>query len=378
MGQKILATEQLRPLTGLRGVAAISVAMAHFRVQLPFDFQALFMWHNAAVDFFFVLSGFTLCYAYRVGSGAPLAFGKYLVARFARIYPLYLLSLIVVWFIYVSQVMDSVGYPGGQATLDFFAQALVINAWPILGNGVHWNSPAWSVSVEVFCYLAVFPLLFKLPLIRNPIAVAAISIGLMAASYYAFTRHFDSMLLNIAVYEAPKWQSYWVNAFRGLVGFMAGWVVYSSYVSNDWLARACQRSFDVLVAAFWLGVVGAHFNWWNMQAVLVLFPFLVLGATAETGILQRALSSRAAHFLGEISYSIYLVHIVLYVTFLLYVGPPDQWTFRTYAMLIGSTMVVSTALHYGYERPMRSLIRKIGKGNREPSLTVGRDAPTSA
>jgi peptidoglycan/LPS O-acetylase OafA/YrhL len=59
-----LTKPELKALTGVRGVTAIVVALAHFRIMLPANLHMLYMWHNAAVDLFFVLSGFTLCYAY--------------------------------------------------------------------------------------------------------------------------------------------------------------------------------------------------------------------------------------------------------------------------------------------------------------------------
>ncbi|MFX5328500.1 hypothetical protein ABTD12_20360, partial [Acinetobacter baumannii] len=49
-----------------------------------------------------------------------------------------------------------------DAERDFLPQLLLINAWPLLGNGVHWDYPAWSISVEMLCYVAVFPLLHRL------------------------------------------------------------------------------------------------------------------------------------------------------------------------------------------------------------------------
>src|SRR3954454_4755223 len=75
---------ELRALTGLRGVAATIVALAHFQQAFPND-DGILMWHNA-VDLFFCLSGFTLSYVYSRGE---FRFASYLTARIARIYPLY-------------------------------------------------------------------------------------------------------------------------------------------------------------------------------------------------------------------------------------------------------------------------------------------------
>ena len=81
---------ELRALTGLRGVAALTVVLAHFRPLLPYDAQVFFLWQNAAVDLFFCLSGFTLSYVY---SRERFRFSSYLTARIARVYTFYVLTL---------------------------------------------------------------------------------------------------------------------------------------------------------------------------------------------------------------------------------------------------------------------------------------------
>jgi peptidoglycan/LPS O-acetylase OafA/YrhL len=94
---------ELRALTGLRGVAATVVALTHFHPTLPYDLQEFFFWHDAAVDLFFCLSGFTLSYVY---SGTNFQFSRYLTARIARIYPLYLVTLIIVGATYTLPHQD--------------------------------------------------------------------------------------------------------------------------------------------------------------------------------------------------------------------------------------------------------------------------------
>src|SRR5690349_13702809 len=80
---------ELRALTGLRGVAAATIAVAHLNLLFP-DNSGM-MWHNA-VDLFFCLSGFTLSYVY---SRETFRLLNYLTARIARIYPLYVFTLII-------------------------------------------------------------------------------------------------------------------------------------------------------------------------------------------------------------------------------------------------------------------------------------------
>lgn len=148
--------QELRALTGLRGAAAMAVALAHFKNAFPANAGAAFMWHNA-VDLFFCLSGFTLSYVY---SRDTFRFSDYLTARIARVYPLYLVCLISAGALYVwPRLIDPVTYPASRAALDFALQLVMLNGWPVIGTGMHWDAPAWSLSAEWFCYVALFPLL---------------------------------------------------------------------------------------------------------------------------------------------------------------------------------------------------------------------------
>ena len=127
---------ELRALTGLRGVAAVVVALAHFDIKLPYGLQAFVLWQDAAVDLFFCLSGFTLAYVY---SAQGFQFSRYIMARLGRIYPLYLVTLLLVAAVYVVPIaVDPVAYPAKAAVTDFLLQLLMLNAWPLIGaTGVH-------------------------------------------------------------------------------------------------------------------------------------------------------------------------------------------------------------------------------------------------
>ena len=58
-------------------------------------------------------------------------------------------------------MINPVTYPTWTAFTYFLLQSLMLNSWPIIGSGEHWNFPAWSISVEWFCYVLLFPLLLR-------------------------------------------------------------------------------------------------------------------------------------------------------------------------------------------------------------------------
>ena len=119
-----------------------------------------------AVSFFFVLSGFVLTYSYSGSDGRMRGTrSAFYLARFARIYPAYLLAAIAaipLFFLALRQVHTLAGTLMRVAAGGTLVAALVQSWLPRTAN--YLNSPAWSLSVEAFFYL-LFPLI--LPLITG-------------------------------------------------------------------------------------------------------------------------------------------------------------------------------------------------------------------
>ncbi len=148
----------LKALTSVRFFVALHVALYH--LVRPFSLWGpLSSFMSAgyqAVGFFFFLSGFILAYShapeYELGKGNPRRFW---IARFARIYPVYLLSMIFagyVGFQYFRQPIHALAY---------IADLLMVQSWSVrMVNFFH--VVAWSLSVEMFFYF-LFPFLL-LPL----------------------------------------------------------------------------------------------------------------------------------------------------------------------------------------------------------------------
>lgn len=351
------ARPELRALTGLRGAAATTVALPHFLQAFPdaAGVDAAFMWHNAAVDLFFCLSGFTLSYVY---SRENFQFWWYLTARVARIYPLYFATLIVAAVAWVLPLLvNPTTYPAGETVSDFLLQALMLNGWPVIGSGVHWNIVAWSISIEWFCYVLLFPLLLVQKLSGSTPTRLLCIVVLSAFSYLLFTRYYDSSLNNPEVYVPKSQWSYWVGLLRGFCGFTAGWIVFASFQRRDWLYALCAR-FPALI---WSGAVGivffAYCGFVDTQALVFLFPFIVLAATNPGSATSRMLGSWVLHFLGVISYSIYMVHSLVLVLFIAVFHLP--WSGSILALLIATTLVVSIGTYFAIELPARDAIRRL-------------------
>lgn len=344
---------ELRALTGLRGVAATVVALSHLSPSLPYDLQLFFRWHNAAVDLFFCLSGFTLSYVY---SRKTFDFASYLTARFARIYPLYFVTLAAAgaaMYIWPPTNIPTT-YPTETALSDFLRQVFMINSWPLVGSGVHWNFQAWSISIEWFCYLFLFPAL----LFQNPPRSASnrllCLVAFLAISFSSFfVAYADVRLIDVAKIQLSDW----VSLLRGVLGFAAGWIVFASFESRDDLHAFSTRFSTAIWAGFVTVLILSYVDFIHSQAVVFLFPFVVLAATDPTSITSRVLASRAVHFLGVISYSIYMMHFIVFIVFVRLFDEASTWPMSVYALLIITTFIVSIVTYFAVEMPARNLVR---------------------
>ncbi|QOZ25286.1 acyltransferase [Bradyrhizobium sp. CCBAU 51753] len=352
--QRSAARPELRALTGLRGVAATVVVLGHFNPPLPYHLEHFFHWYTAAVDLFFCLSGFTLSYVY---SGKSFHFSTYLIARIARIYPLYLVTLLTIGAAYT--IPDRVSpetYPASVAMADFARQLLMVNDWPIVGSGVHWNAPAWSISIEWLCYLLLFPVLLRLkPPSENTRFLLLVA---LSAATYAILLFFEGRLTNGLPYGEPNAWSQWAATLRGASAFAVGWIAYWSYRQRDGIHSLCSRYSTAIWLCFGAVLTLSYLDTIRPQTVVLFFPFLVLTATDACSQPSRVLGSAPIHYLGDISYSIYMVHFAMFIVFAHVVGRSATWTAPVYVALIATTVVVSALTYWFIERPSRGAIRR--------------------
>jgi peptidoglycan/LPS O-acetylase OafA/YrhL len=359
-------TKELRALTGLRGIAALSVALGHYGVGNLAYVLGILYWKSAAVDLFFCLSGFTLCVAYKAAAERQLPLRSYFGARIARIYPLFVISLAAM--VLCGAVPKFVNDCGrGLAVRDFVQQVLMINDWPIFGTGMHWNFPAWSVSVEFFCYLFVFPALFYATYLLPRLAWwgrALLPVALMAVSAFLYIQYFDAQLLLFTHWPGTALPPfpYFVPVLRGVLGMLAGWLIYGSYVAKDAFWRFATRRADIFALSALAFLVCAWQEILPLQWILIVFPALVLGFSDEASLTARLVASRPVHYLGVISYSIYLLHLPWFVFLANLTGLIDRDASHhpVSFILLSVTLIPVCALSYRFvEMPLRHVVRRL-------------------
>ena len=159
--------DYLPALTGLRFYLAVWVILHHICGRgmmleawangLPAPLTQLIQGGYLAVQTFFILSGFVLARTYAQVKWDRRSLGRFFTARFARIYPVYFVSLIVM-SPFIIEMMVSPAWTATQRATVLTNYLFVLQGWT--GSlGVGWNTPAWSLSCEFFFYLW-FPVLF--------------------------------------------------------------------------------------------------------------------------------------------------------------------------------------------------------------------------
>jgi len=305
---------ELPGLTPLRGIAALWVVFYHFSNEyLPQldtkDFSHIIPKGYLAVDLFFLLSGFVLAHVYGSGLefGRPCRFLPFIRARLARVYPLHLFVLIV--FVSLTLAVNGLQHPSEQLsepiplTGERSLIALVANLFMLQGvhaGALSWNYPAWSISTEFMAYLA-FPLLLPVVWRAGPrlrLALTLLLLGTLGGFSYATNDYFNQ----------------WDGApavLRCLTEFLLGCVVYVTFgrkeggiLASDWIAFATLGLLLLLLQS----------NGPDIATVL-LFALLIGVAVANDGWFAQVLNARPLVWLGEISYSLYLVQdLVKYAT----------------------------------------------------------------
>ena len=285
----------LRPLTALRFMAALWVVLYTFWPNLNVGFLPnLAAKGYLGVELFFVLSGFILSHVYlHAFAEKRFSYRGFLWARIARVYPLHIFTLLGVMALGLAAVAVGMSIDGSVLSWKTLpAHLLMLHAWGFAGEA-GWNHPSWSISAEWFAYLA-FPLfaLAAWPLRKRPwIATAGAAVFLMGL-YAAFER-FAGFPLTEATF---RW-----GALRIVPCFAYGCALYLVY------RRAPVKPAGPLaLLAGAVMIASASVLAWDAVTVLAAGLLILALASIPHG---RAgwLGSKPAVYLGEISYSVYMV-----------------------------------------------------------------------
>lgn len=358
--------KRLYSLDALRGVAALAVVVWHWqhflalggnwtpegRLSQPFYavLKPLYVQGWAAVDLFFVLSGFVFFWLYADAIRTHAIGGlRFAALRFSRLYPLHIVLLIVVAVLQYRFFKTHGVFFIYQANdwQHFLAQIFMVqNWWPRAEQS--FDGPSWSVSIEVLLYLLFF-IACRAGMKRKLHILAAALVG---ALLMPFDEHIG----------------------RGVAGFFMGGFAFAvwEHLRDDPRARTISRGLSIAVAAGWVllfALIYGDSHWIAdgeaNDKFLFVFDYLLCPATVLVLGLREYLHGahpRPLGRLGDISYATYMLQFPLQLL-LANIAASAGWSpgnfmspFALIAFYAG--LIALGFLSYRYfERPMQALIR---------------------
>jgi len=361
-------THEVKPLTGLRWFAALGVFLYHFGnpAWLPNFFKNIHLNGLFGVQFFFVLSGYVLTTRYLEES--PRA-GRYAVARFARIGPMYYvgLALSVVYFAHQTDGMDfgllavhSVGLQAWNAEMD---------------KAISFNGPAWTISVEILFY-ALFPFL------ANASRKFAVGVGrsflvmVLGTLYGAVMIIFHSIRFgplpsdNQGLPNEFLWFAGLPLYYLGLFVTGIGAARFTHSMSGLPVIHPLRKALQPTVLTIGLFLALLSFNFDSPQhpylAILVRFSLaaipvgLMLSSLhlRPTSLASKFLGIPPLTFLGKVSYAFYIIHVP-FIWIVRFISPDVPYELQFLGLVFASSI-----LYLGFEQPARKWLVSLRRENR--------------
>ena len=362
-------------LDGLRGVAALLVVWYH--VFEGFQFAGNkpvidFINHGyLAVDFFFILSGFVVGYAYDNRWGKTLTLGGFFRRRLIRLQPMVCMGALIGAASFLLSGMER--WDGTHATLwltflAFVCGCLMLPALPgmpreVRGNGEMFplNGPCWSLFFEYIGNI-VYALLIR-----------RLSTRLLA-------------VLSFALCCALAWFAVTDQSGYGSIG--VGWTVDRTNILGGSLRMLCPFTMGLLLSRIFKPIHYARGAFWISAALLLAIfhvPYIYSdGALSLNGMFEAACiiavfplvvwyaasgkttditSTRICRFLGDISYPLYIVHYPLMYAFYMWLIKTRQYTLHetwpaALAAVTASIILAWLCLKL-YDMPVRKWLRNL-------------------
>jgi len=362
--------ERIDTLTSLRFFAVTLIVLhhsvGHFGISReglgPFAF-------DHAVSYFFILSGFVMVYVYGDLQGRDTC-QRFFIARFARLWPAHVLTGL--FFLFV--ILPAHGFIFNKHNiLITFSNLFMFHSWiPILDYFFSLNPPSWCVSTEFFFYL-IFPfaifkwqktwiikitisliilfLMVKLTEILNlPAAGKFNSKACIEGMVYInpLSRTFEFLLGMIICLFWKK------NIAIRRLGYYAGTIIEVIVLSLCVLSIYYTQS---LVIQVW-AIIGSVWATWlyhtfSAPAIALLIFFMAL----QKGLISKILNLRLLVILGEMSYSVFLIHHIIIYLYHMHIECKLPAQRMEDYVIYWIVLLISSYLFWKYvEEPLRRLI----------------------
>jgi len=358
-------------LDGLRGVAALMVVAFHVMETHAggSHIDQIINHGYLAVDFFFLLSGFVMGYAYD-DRWNKMTVGNFFKRRLVRLQPMVVMGMVVGAIFFYWQGSPAAGMgkvdetPVWQMLLIMLIGFTLIPVPPSMDirgwNEMHpLNGPGWSLFFEYIANILYALFVRKFTKLALSILVALSAAVLI---HYAVTSKNGDVIGGWSITQ----EQLRIGFTRVMFPFFAGVLLFRTTKITKIKNAFLWCSLLIIAVLAFPRVGGAEHLWANglydSLSIIIIFPAIVyMGASGE---ITSAIGKKVCKFLGDISYPIYITHYALIYTYTAYVLN-NKATFADalpYALL---TFFGSIALAYAclklYDEPVRKWLRvKLG------------------
>jgi peptidoglycan/LPS O-acetylase OafA/YrhL len=347
-------------LTGVRAFAAMLVLTLHAGQNFPNGVvdDPLVRHGYLGVDLFFILSGFIIAYVY-MRALVPVHARSLCVFfwhRFVRLFPAHatvlvlLVGLIAVLRFKGIELNEQKSWDYGDLPWHF----LMMHAWGMT-DVAGWNAPSWSISAEWFAYL-LFP------------AVAAIV--LVLPRYTALPLAVAVLMVTAALFFFLHWEIEWAwlgppALLRVASEFVCGVLIYRTTRID--FSHPSPWLFDALaVGGLFVFVCGAFLDA-NDFVLIALLGAIVAGVSGQGAAARAIFGCRPAVWLGEISYSTYVVHFPILLVLRhsvdhfarFYVADSEVARLMLFFVSLATVICAASLLYYLVEYPARHRLRNV-------------------
>lgn len=302
------------------------------------------------VSYFFILSGFIMVWSARDND----TIGGFYLRRFAKIYPTHFLTWIIAFIIGAMSVYK---YKSWASNL------LLFNTWI---DDVHYffvgNRPSWSLCIEAMFYLS-FPFLFKImkaiPKKFDLLGLTAVTLASLLVQIYIYIWVEPNRMMGVfPISQQQFWVSYIFPPSR-IFEFFAGMFAARLLMNGMALVLTKTASLGLLAVAY-IGAMYLPYQF-SMSVVFIIPVCLLIVSMAGDDLKKRNtfLNTKMSMWLGEISYSFYMVHFLV-LFFFLNVTAGRKFSLPEGVALISVALVLSIScasfLYKYFEVPIMKLI----------------------
>jgi peptidoglycan/LPS O-acetylase OafA/YrhL len=351
-------------LDGLRGVAAITVVCFHlFEAFATSHVDQIINHGYLAVDFFFILSGFVIAYAYD-DRWKTMTLKDFIKRRLIRMHPMVVMGAAIGAIMFYFQGCSV--WEVSKVSITMLSIATLMNAFLIpatpgfeirgVGEMYPLNGPSWSLFFEYIGNILYAFFLHKLPTKALSVIVILAACGLAT---FAMFGPYGDICVGFSVTE----DNFIGGSLRLLFSFSAGLLIARLFKPIPVKGAFWVGSLSIVILSAVPRIGGSENIWLNglyeTICFAIFFPILVyLGASGKT---TDKITTRICKFLGDISYPLYMVHYPFIYLYYAWVKN-EKLTFiqslpGALALVIGCILLAYLCLKL-YDEPVRKFLAK--------------------